>query len=88
MTFNLNDYVWVKIKPRGKDLLREHWGYAAEILKRDLDEIINYQHPINKEGYRRFQAYEMCNIFGPELRNGINPSIETTIIISNESLNT
>lgn len=87
MTFNLNDYVWVKIKPRGIDLLRNHWRNAAEILKRNLDEVINNQHPINEEGYSRFQAHEMCNIFGPELHNGINPPIETIIIIPNESPN-
>lgn len=80
--FNLNEYIYVKLKPEGFALLEKNHN--------DLYESIGY-HPVpefklynktDEEGWTEFQAHVFMSEFGPHISLGRVPPFETTIRIA------
>ena len=63
-TFNVNDYVLVKLTPVGKDLLKKN------------DRPIPDE---NSEGWSRWQLWELASAFGDHMYNGCQIPFETSI---------
>jgi len=70
--FNINDHVRVKITARGARVWEGHWrsyGLEPPPIERDAD------------GYTELQAHGMMRIFGADMSVGIDPPIETEILV-------
>jgi len=64
VTFNINNYVWVKLTPAGVEYHRKHWEeYGTNISPPTVD----------KDGFSKFQLWEVMFIFGPLMYNGQSP---------------
>jgi hypothetical protein len=67
---NINDYVYVKLKPKGHAIYIDH--YANSIFPARRKEV-------DADGWSEFQLYDLINIFGPFLWLGNETPFETTI---------
>lgn len=73
MKFNINDYVWVKLNDKGKELyLRSFDDIPLEFRRVRLLEV-------DSDGYSKFQMWSFMQIFGPHISMGFNPPFDTTI---------
>lgn len=76
---NINSYIWVKLTEEGKKIIL-------------MKEVNNFGKPVpikrkTKNGYTRFQLWEVMHLFGEELYNGNNKlPIETNIKIEENDL--
>ena len=72
-TINLNDQIRFKITKYGEAYL-ERLNQTSPVYKQ-------YPKTFEKDadGFSTAQIWEIANIFGPEMYNGCNPPIETTI---------
>jgi hypothetical protein len=71
MKFNINNYVRVKLTPKGKDVLRAR---AKPIPKED------------KYGWSRWQLWTLFEVFGNYVHVGSDAPFETEIEIETESV--
>ena len=69
--FNINDKVWVKMKPLGEKIICVYYR---------MDEYPEWLKP-NKDGYVKFQLHSLMNIFGEHIRLGSDPPFETDILL-------
>ena len=61
VTFNINNYVYVKMTPAGVEHHRKYWKeFNIDIARPAFDE----------DGYSKFQLWEVMHIFGPLMFNG------------------
>lgn len=73
ITVNLNQHCRVKLTELGRMQWKKHWnefGVEPQIVPPD--------------GSLRLSLWEMANVFGPCLGNGMNVPFETEIIIEND----
>ena len=82
MKFNINDYVKVKLTEKGlRTLKKQH-----EELKRKAPSIGEYREPkIDREGYTKFQLWDLMSHFGTECSLGLEIPFDTEIIICDKT---
>lgn len=74
---NINDYVYVQLTDLGKQIYDSYFfnfnrKYGVEIKAPELK--------MDKEGYSAFQIWDLMQIFGPEMRIGLNPTFKDNIL--------
>jgi len=82
--FNINDYVMIKITEMG-DFIYYH---QHDELNRSMGkEFVKPKYPVKDEdGYTRIQMWQVMEIFGGYLANGVAVPFETTIRIDDKDL--
>lgn len=80
--FNVNDYVRVKLKPNGREILRKkHELLNARYPKAKL----HYREPLeDSDGWSKWQLWELMSKFGEHIHLGCDAPFETTIEILSE----
>ena len=80
INFNINDYVYVKLTPYGKEILDKdsedlarYWNKPRDFFKRNIKE--------DEDGYSKWQLHNLMESFGKHCFNGCNLPFETTIKI-------
>lgn len=68
MKFNVNNYVKVKLTKRGKEIMKEE-GVMREYVP-------------DKDGYTKWQLWELMGVFGNYVYNGCEIPFETEIEIT------
>lgn len=71
LKFNINEYVWVQLNERGKQILGDTRKYTAT---EDAD------------GWSRWQLWDLMATFGPHIYLGCLMPFETTIRLADGSL--
>ncbi len=83
MFFNINDYIKIKLKPKGIEILKQR----HEELKKFWPGIHGFELPkIDKDGFTEMQAWEIMQNFGSNIGMGFDPPFETTVIIEDKYL--
>ena len=86
VTFNINDYVQVRLTDRGRACLRENYDKLNAAYGGKLH--FNHTPPKeDKDGWSRWQAWSLMQDLGPHISMGMNPPFETTIRVEVERLN-
>lgn len=74
---NINNSVWVKLTPLGKEIYKKHWyelltagGYVRDLNPPKLR---------TKKGWTEFQLWELMSIYGEHLHMGSSNPFDTTI---------
>lgn len=80
MTINLNDTVAVRLKPRGREILKRHWQSVAVASGRAVEEVLDGV----CKGWRSddpvdMQLWNVMEYFGPHMHNGCDLPIGTSI---------
>lgn len=73
--FNLNDHVLVKVTSEGIEALRENHDQLNAFLGGRLSDFTPPQ--VDENGYTRMQLWCVMQEFGPHIRMGNLPPIET-----------
>lgn len=81
MMFNVNDYVYVKLTKKGKEILQKKIKVRQTLLDMQGIKSVFEMYPESKEwaGHHRFQMWELMNIFGEHCFNGAENCFETEI---------
>jgi len=81
MTFNVNDYVFVKLTDHGREVLRQLRVRRSLLMSMQGIESVFELYPESTEfpGYTRFQMWELMSIFGEHCFNGAELVFETEI---------
>lgn len=75
--FNINDYVWVKLTEKGRQLYRdEYYRLMKEYPKIEED----------KEGYSRWQMWDLMQTFGSFCGLGSPLPFETDVFFDDKTL--
>lgn len=89
-TFNVNEYVWVKLTDYGRECHRkDHDDFVANIRRLTGDDPkMPYSPPDeDSEGWSRWQGHELMRQFGPHMGIGFGPvPFETTIRLDSKDL--
>lgn len=78
VTFNINDYVQVRLTDRGRNCLRENY----ERLKAAAGGHIGFDFKLpteDQDGWSRWQAWDLMHQLGPHISAGFDLPFETTI---------
>lgn len=79
-TFNINDYVRVRLTPVGRRIHQEYWE------KIYIRPYAPYEPPEEDEqGWSKWQLWELAHIFGASLYNGGKVPFETTIKLEDKN---
>jgi hypothetical protein len=85
MTFNLNDYIKIKLTSKGYAVLLEHCAkYKCCNTENELFE--SYRKRIDGDGYLKIQAHDAMNIFGEHMIMGAPLVMEMNIIICDKEV--
>lgn len=80
MEININDYVWVRLAEHGKNILQQQHQDLLNSLPEAAQKIIGaYAPPPEKDGWSRFQLWELMNCFGRHVYNGCEMPFKTII---------
>lgn len=77
MIFNINNYVEIKLTQYGKDILKEKEDKIFTEYP-SLKEYL-YKYKVNNRGYIKLQLWEVMNLFGSYLGNGLQNPFEIKI---------
>jgi len=76
-SFNINDYVKVKLTDYGREKYREFWNkFGLKALKLKEDE----------NGYTSFQMWDLMQVFGSHMRLGGRNCFDLDIVIEEKDL--
>jgi hypothetical protein len=75
ITINANDEVWVKLTPVGEQMWADYWWVTEP---KGVPESIRKSHT-EWDGWVRFQLWELMQVFGKGMRNGVHVPFETDI---------
>ena len=80
--YSLNDYVQFKLNESG----RKRWLSELRVAHDAAPDAAKHNFPTklpepNEKGFYQLQLWEICNIFGSIMGNGLEPPIETRILI-------
>ncbi len=78
---NLNDIVFVKLRPDGEKIFEEY--YACD-WSEGVDPIRLRESRTNERGEVRMHIHEMMNIFGKYTGMGLNLTIDPTVFVERE----
>lgn len=79
-TFNVNDYVKVKLTDRGKYIYYHQFDdINMNIIKKGCQPLNPIELTYDEDGYVEFQLWHLMSIFGAYLFNGCDIPFETTI---------
>lgn len=81
VTFNINDYVQVRLTEHGRACLRKQYYELAVAYKGNPP--FAYSPPKEVDGWSRWQAWELMRDLGPHFSHGGDVPFETTIRIEN-----
>lgn len=84
MKFNLNNYVQVKLTEKGKQVLNQKIDNDLAILNRYGIDTSTYDRSEPQDGYWKFQLWEVMQIFGPYMKQGLENVIEMDIVLEVE----
>lgn len=79
ITFNLNQYFKVKLKPEGVQHFMNEYNQYLPVDMRQPIEFFTRQ--ADQEGYTKFQAWEFIKMFGNSIRMWEQPIFNTNIKI-------
>lgn len=88
-SFNINNYVYVRLTPKGELVLRKHIENYREMFKEvDLPYNVDGSYPADPEtGERKFQMWDFCKIFGNHMGLGlVNIMVDCIIRIEDKDL--
>ncbi len=85
LSYNINEYVYVKLVDRGKTIWKEHYE-KHKLVSTDFPFESLYNSYTNFDGYTRFQFYDLCHIFGTQLTVGSEAPFGTSILFETEYL--
>lgn len=78
LAFNINDYVLVKMLPKGFDIwLASHNRYAPERYRKTLADLEAQR---DNAGYSKFQCWHFMQVFGPHMSLGMMGLFSTDIL--------
>jgi hypothetical protein len=87
VSFNLNNWIKVKIYDEGYQLLAdEHNKYCGKIPNWDTHTADYYKRMSDENGYSKFQAWDFIQTFGPYTRLGSMPPYCNQILIDTKDL--
>ena len=79
MKFNINEYIKVKLTPKGHEILE---GNHDELTKKFPSIGFKYTPPEEDEdGYSKFQGWILMETFGPHMWNGCQMPFDAKVII-------
>jgi len=83
LSFNINDYVWVMLTPEGKKIYQHQFDkYPPEIG------LIPSPLHVEKDGWIKFNFWELMEIFGSHIYFGCNvPFVDNIILFDIAHLN-
>lgn len=85
VTFNLNDYVWVRLTEHARHVLEEN--LLDSRLPENMEELVRSKWVPDEKGYVKFQMWELCREFGQHMYNGCKQLfVDNTIKLSVEDL--
>jgi hypothetical protein len=87
--FNINQYVYIRLtevgyatwKERHDDMYRPYPAYHSEIKP-----IEHYKQQANDEGFIKMQLWEVMQLFGHKMGNGMPVPFETEILLEIDPL--
>jgi len=87
MTFNVNDYVFVKLTEYGKKALDRKARMRNVLMEMQGIHSVFELYPESTEfpGYYRFQMWELMSIFGEHCFNGAELVFETEIKLTSKT---
>ena len=77
--FNINDCVRVKLTDLGKDIYYHQYDETNDYYGRQVVE--PYYPAVDKEGYTKFQLWELMRLYGTYCSNGCSLPFETNITL-------
>jgi hypothetical protein len=76
-SFNINDYVYVRLNDTGRKIYGDYWAkYSCEPI------------PLIEEdnGYSKWQLWDLMNVFGEHIFNGCRMPFDCNILIQEKDL--
>lgn len=77
--FNINDNIYVRLKPKAEEVLRRHWQRTADVMQKDVDEIVDSQYPGWREGTIKIQLWCFMELFGEATHIGVSDHFATQL---------
>jgi hypothetical protein len=86
MTYNVNDYVYVKLTAKGREILNKKIKFKTTLLAMQGVESAFEMYPDSQEfsGYTRFQMWELMSIFGEHCFLGAENCFETEMKLTSK----
>jgi len=82
MKFNLNHYIRVRLTEKGRYLHRSRHQKLMTWISENNGRGIEYIAPeVDKDGFCRFQGWDLMALFGPYMGMGSDLPLETEVII-------
>jgi len=75
MRFNVNGYVRVRLTPLGRQIHQEHWAPHTTDIGRE------YRPAEETDGWSEWQMWELMQLYGSHIGNGLPLPFETEIEI-------
>jgi hypothetical protein len=81
-TINLNDYVLIQLRPKGRVMLAEQDARWSKLYATTYGRLPTAEkQEADNDGWSRWQLWSLIEAFGPALYLGCDPPFETTIRI-------
>ena len=82
--FNVNESVWVRLNPKGREILwREHERFYASIGRPGTPYITPKE---DADGWSKWQLWSLMADFGPHMHMGGDTPFETTICLTDPAI--
>lgn len=85
--FNINDYIKVKLTPKGKMILYEQHEQFLKSISEERRSKFPYKLTLDEDGYFKEQMWSIMNTFGSYIVMGTDNVFETNIIMCNVQIN-
>jgi hypothetical protein len=79
MLFNINEYVKIKLTPKGKEILKKQ--HDAFTTSWEIGLPSEFKINEDEDGWSEWQLWNLMQVFGEHLFNGAEVPFETTIEI-------
>lgn len=80
---NLNDYVWIRLRAKGRVMLREQDAQWSQLYGGTFGRLpFAETQERENDGWSRWQLWSLIQSFGSALHLGCDPPFETTIRLS------
>jgi len=83
VSFNLNEYVRVKVLASGFEAWHAHYKYMPPQYRPSLASLLE---KADEQGYCKFQLWEFMQVFGPSIHLSVAGLFETDILLSKKDL--
>lgn len=81
---NINEYVKVKLRESGINILRDHFEELNEMVLANGGKSLGvFQLNVDEEGYTKMQMHEFMTTFAPHMHMGFDLPFDANIIVTN-----